>query len=220
MKLFLGTTNEAKVREIASILAATGCDCEVTEPVDPEETESDFEGNARLKALAYARQAGGPTLSEDSGLVVPALGGLPGPWSARFADCTIDPATFAVTGHAPSGRPREALDAANTRRVLELLAGVEQPHRAAAFKVALVVATPGEILFKGVGESHGWIADEPRGAHGFGYDSIFVGGDTFGKTYAELDSMRKNLRSHRRRVLQDFKAWLGRWLKDGPWAGR
>jgi XTP/dITP diphosphohydrolase len=98
--------------------------------------------------------------------------------------------------------------------VLELLQGVEQPRRSTSFKVVLAVAAPdGAILFKGVGESHGWIAEAMRGANGFGYDPIFVGGDTFGKTYAELDSMRKNLRSHRKRVLDEFQAWLGQFLK-------
>src|SRR4029453_2071912 len=77
------------------------------------------------------------------------------------------------------------------------------------------VATPeGEILFKGSGESHGWIAEEMRGDKGFGYDPIFVGATTYGKTYAEIDSMRKNLRSHRKDVLDRFQAWLGQDLKQ------
>jgi XTP/dITP diphosphohydrolase len=91
---------------------------------------------------------------------------------------------------------------------------IEQPRRAASFKVVLAVAAAdGEILFKDVGESYGWIAEEARGTNGFGYDPIFVGGDTFGKTYAELDAMRKNLRSHRKRVLDELQAWLGQFLK-------
>ena len=213
MKFFLGTTNSDKVREIGSILSATGCAFEVTDPVDPEETEADFEGNALLKARAYAAHAGGPTISEDSGLIVPSLGGLPGPYSARFCECEIDEATWRVTGHTPSGEPRQVIDARNNARLLALLEGVEQPRRAAAFKVVLAVAeADGTVLFRGVGESHGWVAEAARGDRGFGYDPVFVGQDTFGKTYAELDPMRKNLRSHRRRVLQEFKAWLGRYL--------
>lgn len=215
MKFFLGTTNPGKVREIASILSATGCAFEVTSPVDPEETEEDFEGNALLKARVYAEHAGGLTISEDSGVIVPALGGLPGPWSARFDDCEIDTLTYRVTGHRGSDRGREAIDEANNLRVLELMKGFEQPRRAACMKVVLAVANPrGDVLFKAVGEAHGWIAPEARGSAGFGYDPIFVGRDTFGKTFAELDPMRKNLRSHRRRVLQDFKAWLGRVMKE------
>ncbi len=215
MKFFLGTTNPAKVREIGAILAATGCEFTVTEPIKPDETEDDFEGNALLKARVYARHAGGTTISEDSGLIVPALGGLPGPWSARFADCEIDAATGKVRRCVPTGRAREEIDRANVERVLERMRGVEQPRRAAAFKVVLAVAEPdGTVLFRSTGESFGWVADEARGTEGFGYDPIFVGNDTFGKTYAELDSMRKNLRSHRKRVLQEFKAWLGQRLKE------
>ena len=212
MKFFIGTTNPSKVQEIASILSATGVEFEVTEPVDPEETEADFEGNALLKAKAYARHAGGITISEDSGLVVAALNGLPGPWSARFSDCEI--ANGRVVRHVTSGTAREEIDRQNNLRVLELMKGIEQPRRAAAFKVVLAVATAaGEILFKGVGESHGWIAESMRGERGFGYDPIFIGSDTFEKTYAELDPMRKNLRSHRSRVLKEFKAWLGGYVR-------
>lgn len=217
MKFFIGTTNPGKVREIGSILAATGCEFEVADPVDPKETESDFEGNALLKARAYARHSGGLTISEDSGLIIPSLGGLPGPWSARFSDCEIDPITHRVLGVNDSGRSREVMDRLNNESVLAMMSGIEQPRRAAAFKVVLVVADPnGKILFRGVGESHGWISETMRGTGGFGYDPIFIGGDTFGKTYAELDSVRKNLRSHRNLVLQEFKAWLAKYcLENG-----
>jgi XTP/dITP diphosphohydrolase len=217
MRFFLGTTNPYKVREFAALMSATGCTLEVTEPLDPDETEPDFEGNARLKARVYAKHAGGTTICEDSGLIVPALGGLPGAWSARFSEYeTVDAKAGRLSGFRPGGLTREELDRRNTERVLSLLRGVEQPRRAAVFKAALVVAEPGgEVLFCKTGESHGWIAEEMRGTGGFGYDSIFVGQDTFDKTYAELDAMRKNLRSHRRRVLQEFKMWLGEELKRG-----
>ena len=215
MKFYIGTTNQDKIREIGSILSATGCAFEPTDPIDPEETEHDFEGNALLKAKAYASHANGITISEDSGLIVPALGGLPGPWSARFADCEIDFSQKRVINCVSSNTPRQEMDYRNNKLVLNLMQGIEQPYRAAAFKVVLVVAAPDDkIMFKGVGESHGWIANEMHGSNGFGYDPIFVGQDTFGKTYAELDSMRKNLRSHRKRVLDEFKAWLGQYLKQ------
>jgi XTP/dITP diphosphohydrolase len=214
VEFFIGTTNPNKVRKIGSILFASGCTFKVAEPVDPEETEDNFEGNALLKASVYARHAGGLTISEDSGLIIPALNGLPGPWSARFTDCTIDPESRRVSDHRKSGTPRADRDTANNALVLELMKDIEQPRRAASFKVVLAVAAAdGEILFKDVGESYGWIAEEARGTNGFGYDPIFVGGDTFGKTYAELDAMRKNLRSHRKRVLDELQAWLGQFLK-------
>ena len=162
----------------------------------PEEGDT-FEDNARSKALAYAAATGDITISEDSGLVIPALGGLPGPWSARFADMGLDRTVV------PSGRPREVLDFLNNQKVLQGMAKIPQPHRAAYFVVRLVVAHKGEVLFEAGGEAHGWISEEARGTHGFGYDPIFVGQDTFGKTYAEIDSVRKNLRSHRKQVLKD-----------------
>lgn len=213
MHFHIGTTNPYKVREIVSILKATGCTFEATEPVDPKETEDDFEGNALLKARVYAEHAGGITISEDSGLVIPVLNGLPGPWSARFSECVVE--NGKVVGHNYAGLGRDRIDLENNQLVLKLMDGIEQPHRAACFRVYLVVAKPdGEILFRGIGESHGWISEEMRGNNGFGYDPIFIGGDTFGKTYAELDSMRKNLRSHRKNVLKEFKMWLGKRLKE------
>jgi XTP/dITP diphosphohydrolase len=222
MRFFIGTTNPHKIREIGSILSAVGCEFTPTDPIDPEETSSDFVENAVIKAVAYARHAGGMTISEDSGLIVPALGGLPGPWSARFSDyAVIDASKGRVAGYAPTGSAREEIDRFNNKLVLALMRDIEQPRRAAAFRVALIVAeSDGTVLFKGLGESHGWIAEEPRGTHGFGYDPIFIGGDTFGKTYAELDPARKNLRSHRRRVLQEFKAWLAGKIKESDDAHR
>ena len=216
---FIGTTNEAKVREIGAILAATGCTFTVTEAVDPDETEADFQGNALLKARAYARHAGGLTISEDSGLIIPSLNGLPGPWSARFSDCQLsgEGDQLTIKGHKKSKASRQEMDRKNNELVLKLMEGIEQPRRAASFMVVMAVANcEGEILWKGVGESHGWISQELKGEGGFGYDPIFIGQDTFGKTYAELDSMRKNLKSHRNRVLKEFKAWLGRFLKEHP----
>ncbi|MBI5153490.1 MAG: non-canonical purine NTP pyrophosphatase [Parcubacteria group bacterium] len=215
MKFFIGTTNPHKVHEIGAILHATGCEFEVTDPVDPEETESDFDGNAILKARVYAAHAKGLVISEDSGLVIPTLNGLPGPWSARFSECVIDRATWNVTDIVPAGYSREVIDRRNNERVLNLMRTIEMPRRAAMFKVVLVVARPdGAVLFSGVGTSNGWIADEMQGENGFGYDPIFVGDNTFEKTYAELDAPRKNLRSHRRKVLQEFQAWLGKFLKE------
>lgn len=210
---FIGTTNPNKIREIGAILSATGCTFERTDPIDPEETEPDFEGNARIKALAYAKHAGGLTIAEDSGLIIPTLKGLPGPWSARFADCVIENGQVVHVGK--SDRPREVIDACNNDLVLELLKGVENPFRAAMFQVVLMVAdADGRILFKASGGSNGWISEEKRGTNGFGYDPIFIGDDTFGKTYAELDPVRKNLRSHRNHVLNAFQAWLGKYLRD------
>jgi XTP/dITP diphosphohydrolase len=199
--LVVGTTNPGKMAEVAALLAPLSIPLRHV-ALEMPETKDDFHGNAAEKALAYAAHAGGVALSEDSGLVIPALDGLPGPWSAYFVD--LDLKTRKVT---PSGRTREVLDPLNSARVLELMKGIEQPRRAAVFHVALVVARPGEVIFTARAERHGWIADEARGARGFGYDAIFVGQDTYGKTYAELDPVRKNLRSHRKKVLDELFLW-------------
>lgn len=199
--VYIGTTNPGKVAEMGALLSPLGVRL-VPVALDVPETTDTFDGNAEEKALAYAEHTGGVTISEDSGIVVPALDGLPGPWSAMFADLDLE--TREVT---PSRRGREEIDALNNARVLELMAGIEQPRRAAVFKVVLVVARPGEVLFSASGECHGWIADEARGAGGFGYDPIFVGQDTYGRTFAELDPVRKNLRSHRKRVLDELFMW-------------
>jgi non-canonical purine NTP pyrophosphatase (RdgB/HAM1 family) len=214
MEFVLGTTNPYKVREFAAILQPTGCGLTPADFLDVPETEPTFAGNARLKATANARACGRLTIAEDSGLSVAALHGLPGPWSARFSDCELDVARGAIVGHHPSGRAREEIDRANNQRVLELLRDLPQPHRAAEFTVALAVAAPdGTIVFEADGTVTGWIAEEARGAHGFGYDPIFVGQQTGGSTFAELDSVRKNMRSHRREVLRKLTVWLGRMLR-------
>lgn len=215
MKFYIGTTNASKVQEIGAILAATGCEFEKTDPVDPEETEDDFVGNAILKGKVYAAHSGGQTICEDSGLIIPFLGNLPGPWSARFSDGDFDYHRGQLVKLSPSGKTRVEIDNDNNDKVLDLMKEIKSPYRAAMFKVVLVVAEPnGNILFKGEGETYGWIATEKRGTNGFGYDPIFIGSDTFGKTFAELDSYRKNLKSHRRKVLQEFKSWLARIIKE------
>ena len=214
-RFYIGTTNQHKIREIGSILHATGCELIPTDKIDPEETEPDFVGNALIKARAYAVHAGGLTISEDSGLMVAALNNLPGPWSARFSDFEVHRDPWRLGAHHPSGLSRDEIDHKNNDLVLELMRGIEQPRRAAMFKVVMIVAAAdGEILFKGENEAHGWIAPEMRGQNGFGYDPIFIGHNTFDRTYAELDRHRKDLISHRRKVLNDFQDWLGRFLRQ------
>jgi len=215
-KFFIGTTNPNKIREIGGILRSTGCEFEPIGTVDPEETEDNFEGNAIIKALAYAKASRGITISEDSGILIPSLNNLPGPWSARFSDCKLEKENgiYRILEYHESALSREDIDRKNNELVLDLMKDVPFSKRVAKFCVILIVANErGNILFKASGESTGWISTEMHGMNGFGYDPIFVGGDTHGKTYAELDNMRKNLRSHRKKVLDEFKAWLGFYLK-------
>jgi len=205
----IGTGNPYKVREFEAILNPIGIPFEVVNSnSEPEETGSTFMENARIKAIEYAKQSGKITISEDSGLVIPAIKGLPGVHAARFADCKFDDNGKFIS-HTPSGRSREDIDAENNRLVMEMMVDVPLANRGAWFEIALVVASPdGNILFEESATCPGWITKNPSGTGGFGYDSIFIGDRTDGVTFADLDAQRKNLRSHRRKVLRKFSAWL------------
>ena len=209
--MIIGTTNSDKVREIAALCVPLGIELE-TQALDIAETADTFAGNCYLKAKGYA--AGSPgkfVLVEDSGLVVPALDGLPGPWSARFAH--LDVASRRVRDVAVLSRAE--IDEANNRRLLEMMEDLPLEKRAASFVVHMMVAKDGLVLFQAEAQSFGWIAFRPEGGNGFGYDPVFIGADTFGKTYAELDGARKNLRSHRAVALRKLELWLSQQVRDG-----
>ena len=209
MRLHVGTSNPGKLREYREILAPLGYEVVTVVAPEPDEPEPDLEGNARIKAAAYGYHAGGLTIAEDSGLVVPALHGLPGVVSARFSDCELDLATGRVLAIRPSHRPRPELDAANRARLLSLMDGLDDPHRRAFFRAVIAVADgSGTVLFTATGEAHGRILREERGTGGFGYDSLFAGDDTPGLTFAEAPADQKNAVSHRRRAVDQVRDWL------------
>ncbi len=163
------------------------------------ETGSTFEANARLKATAYAQKSGLPTLADDSGLVVDALDGAPGVYSARYAG---DSAT----------------DADRYQKLLAALEDVPEPARTARFQCVIALAEPdGTIVTTSAGTCEGGIAFAPRGENGFGFDPVFVlAADSGhpGRTMAELPEAAKNRISHRAHALQalisDLKGWLRR----------
>lgn len=210
----LATRNRHKASEIRAVL---GPACRYLTLADlpgaPAVVEDapTFAGNARKKALALAewlRSAGRPggledawVLADDSGLEVDALGGAPGVHSARFAALE-------------TGRPGNSSDAENNARLLRLLAGVPAERRAARFRCVIALAPvsaaadpkPGAVrLFEGI--CKGWILDQPRGSHGFGYDPLFLP-DGQARTFAELSEDAKNLLSHRAQALARVSAWL------------
>ncbi len=237
IKFYIGTTNQYKIREIASILRPLEIKLDVTDPIDPEETGTTFDDNAMIKALAYSEHVRNSvcddlskdglsesdidgfinasriwTICEDSGIIIPALNGLPGHFAARFSDCIIE--NNKVIGHNDSGRDRDEIDLANNLLVLEMMKDVAQPYRVAQFVICLMVADlNGNVIFKSESSVTGWISTEMRGSDGFGYDPIFMSDKTFGKTYAEIDAMRKNLISHRRKALHEFTTWLANQIK-------
>lgn len=180
-KLLIATRNPGKLEEYRELFAAlplelTTLDREEIE-LEVEESGESFEENAVLKARTYARLSGLPTLADDSGLEVMALHGEPGVRSARYA--------------GPG-----ASDVDRYRLLLERLKDVPWEKRQARFRCVIAIATPEGALHTVQGQVTGYIAFEPRGQHGFGYDPVFYL-PRFGKTMAELPPEVKNRISHR-----------------------
>jgi XTP/dITP diphosphohydrolase len=157
---------------------------------EPEEDQPTFEGNAILKARYYAKASGLPTIADDSGLEVDILNQQPGVLSARYAG---------VSG------PRNVVDPANNKLLMENLKGIPAEGRTARFVCAMALAKPEASIEDAVvvrGEVPGRIigdGESPRGQHGFGYDPLFYLPD-MGKTMAELLPEEKNALSHRGRA--------------------
>jgi XTP/dITP diphosphohydrolase len=176
-RLVIASHNPGKVREIAELLAPHGAEVVSAATLglaEPEETGATFAANAELKARAAAEASGLPSLADDSGLAVAALGGLPGIYSARWAGETKD---FGIA----------------MRRVNDELGARD---RAARFVCALALCWPDGHCEIFEGTVAGTLVWPPRGARGFGYDPIFVpagGTDTFG----EMDPAAKHAISHR-----------------------
>jgi XTP/dITP diphosphohydrolase len=193
--LVLGTRNRKKCDEIAAILG--DLPLELTDltrwPEAPDVVEdgTTFEANARKKAVELARALGQWVLGEDSGLVVPALNGRPGVYSARYA-----------------GRQRD--DAANNARLLAELAPLPDDHRAAYYVCTAALADPaGEIRAVVEGRCHGLIVRELRGSGGFGYDPLFLVPE-YHRTFGELSPRLKHALSHRGRALAQLRPVLSR----------
>jgi XTP/dITP diphosphohydrolase len=182
--LVLATRNAGKAREVASILAALDVRIEplAADVMLPEEGDS-YEANAVAKALAAARATGCVALGDDSGLEVDALGGAPGPLSARYGGAGLD-------------------DAARSAALLAALEAVPDAERGARFVCVAAVATPRGDVATARGVCEGRLLRAARGEGGFGYDPIFAVG---GSTMAELPAAEKDALSHRGRA---FRALL------------
>lgn len=191
-RLLFGTRNPGKQREILRILGGLRWEIlfpEAFPPMEePKETGADFAENAAIKARAYATLAPDIwTAAEDSGLVVPSLGGEPGILSARY-------------GGRASGAERNAL-------LLERMAGLAGDARAAYYVAVVVLRGPDGRKLAFEGRVDGFIAEVPRGEGGFGYDPLFVE-PASGRTFAELPPEAKDALSHRRRALEGLAARL------------
>ena len=193
MRIVIATGNPHKVDEIRAVLEPMGFAVvslpELGRPVpaEPDEPGSTFEENARIKARYYAAALGEAVLADDSGLEVDALQGAPGVHSAYWA------------GTEGSRADR---DARNNAKLVGLMRGVPPDQRRARFVCTMCIATPdGIVLIETRGEFEGVIADEPRGAHGFGYDPhLWI--PECAMTSAELSPQEKNAMSHRGRAVR------------------
>lgn len=193
-QLLIATTNAGKVAEIGAYLM--GLPYEVigladlaTIPPVVEETGDTFAANAMLKANYYFEQTGLLTLSDDSGLMVDALGGCPGVYSARYAG---EVATSEQLG----------------AKLLEEMKGVDGAQRQAQF-VCVMALRSSSVKEVFVGKCDGRIAHEARGQQGFGFDPVFID-PASGRTFAELSRTEKNALSHRGKALAQVRLYFDR----------
>jgi len=186
----LATTNQSKIAELQEMMG--NLDCELIGLNEADSTQeieiaSTFAENSILKARHYHRLSGLPTIADDSGLEVEALGGAPGVYSARYAG-------------------PEASDADRIAKLLDDMKEVPADRREARFVcAAALVWEHGEKIFKG--EVNGMILDASRGSNGFGYDPVFWF-EPFKKTFAELMQSEKAKVSHRGLAFGQLTAWL------------
>ncbi len=199
-KLFLASSNPGKVAEYRILAAA--CTPVVAFELELlpgfaerrafEEDAPTFAENAAGKALYYSQHADGLVFADDSGLVVPALGGAPGVHSARYA--------------GPQATSTERIE-----KLLGAMHGKTGAERSAHFICAIALAERGRVMAIVTDRADGEILETPRGAGGFGYDPIFYF-PTPGKTFAELSAEEKNQHSHRGRAFRRFLAALSAML--------
>ena len=192
LRLLLATTNKGKAAEYRGLLKGLNFELVTLGQAgisgEAEENSTTFEGNARSKAEFYAALSGLLTLADDSGLEVDALGGEPGVRSSRYAG-------------------DNAGDAERVSFLLNKLRDIPRDKRQARFKCVIAIAQPGRPTQTAEGTCQGFIALEPKGDNGFGYDPVFFLPE-YGKTIAELPPEIKNRISHRGRAARNARRLL------------
>ena len=187
MKVVLASHNKKKMVEMRAILSRMGVEvisqAEVGLDLEPEETGTTFAENARIKAKAVMEASGLPAIADDSGLMVDALGGEPGVYSARYGGEGLD-------------------DTGRWQLLLKNMAG--QTNRACKFVSVICCAFPDGTELMARGECPGVLAQGPSGDGGFGYDPIFYL-PQLGKTMAQLTPEEKKQISHRAQALAGFQ---------------
>ena len=201
--LVLATTNKNKVKEFREMVGDFPIEIKSVADFGPipeciEDGET-FDDNAYKKALHTAKILGLPAIADDSGLVVEALDGAPGVYSARYAG-------------------ENATDEENCQKLLKEMKGVK--NRKAAFKCVLSIAVPSGPALTYEGSCEGTILEEKRGYSGFGYDPLFYF-DEFEKSFAECNAEEKNRVSHRGKALAEVReefdkvmTWLNQRLTE------
>lgn len=200
LKLVIASTNVHKIRELRSMLKPLHridllSLCDFPDYTPPEETGKTFEENAILKAVHAAKTLNCWAIADDSGLVVPALNGAPGVYSARYAG-------------------KDATDFDNRKKLLEEMSHLVEEDRNAFFECCIVLASPLGVKKHTKGTCEGVLLSEQRGGSGFGYDPLFVK-HGYNKSFAELEEATKNRISHRRKALDKMLSSLESILSDG-----
>ena len=187
MKVVMASNNAHKIAELRAILSAYGLDVvsqrEAGVHVEPEETGTTFEENSRIKAVAVMQACGLPAVADDSGLMVDALNGEPGVYSARY------------------GGPDCISDSDRINYLLRKLENVPEGKRTAKFVSVITLVTPDGKEIVARGECPGHILFERHGNGGFGYDPLFLY-EPLNKTFAEVTEEEKKQISHRARACE------------------
>lgn len=199
--MIIATHNQGKLKEFQAMFKELALDIpletltDYPEIKEIEETGTTFEENARLKAETVASLTGEIVLADDSGLVVPALNGEPGVYSARY-----------------SGEGANAEK--NNQKLLKELATRAPYDRAAYFVSVIAVSAPNQPTLVVEGRAHGQILEDLTGDQGFGYDPLFFVPEE-GKTFAQMTADEKNSVSHRGAAIEELKESLPMWLERG-----
>lgn len=195
MQFFMATKNAKKLLELERILKPLGFDVAnendfSKEMPEVDETGTTFEENAVLKAKSGCEFSGLPTVADDSGLCVDALGGAPGIYSARYSG-------------------ENANDENNIKKLLKELGSTPKEERTARFVSAIACVFPDGRCFTVRGECEGYIAFEKHGTNGFGYDPVFI---TEKGSFGELSQEEKDEISHRGKALSAFSEELKKYI--------
>jgi XTP/dITP diphosphohydrolase len=202
LRIYLATSNPGKIRDFQAAAANLGVAVEpfprlenLSQPVEDGPT---FEANARIKAEYYSHKLPGELIAaDDSGLVVEALNGAPGVYSARYA---------AVMNEGP-GSHANSDDEDNNRTLIRQLEQLPSSNRSGKFVCVIALAKDGHTLQTFYGEVSGQLLTAPRGGFGFGYDPLFYF-PALDKTFAELPSEEKTKYSHRGKAFHKLLEWF------------